>query len=282
MNKEQLQTYAKQAGADIFGVANIERFDELPGDKHPRAIFPETKSVIIIGRRITRGTLRGVEEGTNFQSYALYGWDWLVNRFLGLTTFKIAEFIEDNQWEAVPLPNLPTNVPPMGVPVRKGAPAANVMLDFDDAAVRAGVGEIGYCGFLLTPDFGPRQRIQIILTDAEIEPDLILGKEICLHNQECKGFCPLPAFKEEKSITICGKNMTVADIDYRVCTTCKNGAMLNRQYPGGKPDRIAALCGRSCVDCLEKAGRIGNQFTSQFRKREPWKIIGNEKDIYKL
>lgn len=281
LNRTSFDRFVKEAGADIAGVANIERFDERPAEKHPKAIFPEVKSVIILGRRITRGTLRGVEEGTNFLNYQLYGADWLDNRFIAMTTFQTAEFLEDHGWEAVPLQNLPPEIPPMGVSVKKNHPAPNVMLDFDDAAVRAGVGEIGYCGILLTPEFGPRQRIQMILTDAEIEPDPLLKEEICPRNTECKGFCPLGAFTGEKELVIGEKKMKVAEIDYRKCGSCKNGAQPNRYHPAGKPDRLASLCIRSCLDYLEKNGRIGSTFASQFRKREPW-MIKNEVDFYKM
>ena len=272
MDRSELSDFAKGAGADVFGVANIERFDELPPEKHPRAIFPEANSVIVLGRRITRGTLRGVEEGTNFMDYAHYGYEWLEDRFIALTTFRVAEFIEDAGWEAVPLPNLPPEVPPMGVAVRKGQPPPNVMLDFDDAAVRAGLGEIGYCGVLLTPQFGPRQRVQIILTDAKIEPSPILDESIDPRTDESKGVCPLGAFVGEKEISICGKVMTVAEIDYRKCAKCKNGAMPNRHHPAGKPDRLAAVCVRTCMDYLERNGRVGNKFATPFRKRDPWKV----------
>ncbi len=36
-----------------------------------------------------------VEEGTNFQDYALYGCQWLADRFVAMTTYRVAEFIED-------------------------------------------------------------------------------------------------------------------------------------------------------------------------------------------
>jgi len=281
MDKKKFKEYARQAGADIVGIANIERFDELPVAKHPCSIFPETKSVIVLGRRITRGTLRGVEEGTNFGNYALFGYNWLDNRFIALTTFTVSEFLEDNGWEAVPLPNIPPEVPPMGVSVKKGSPEPNVLLDFDDAAVRAGVGEIGYLGVLLTPEFGPRQRIQVILTDAEIEPDPILKEDICTRSRELKNFCPLGAFKGEKQIFISGKEMTVAEIDYRKCASCKNGAMPNLYHPAGKPDRLAAVCIRSYADYLERNGRIRNRFKLQFRQREAW-TLQPEIDLYRF
>jgi epoxyqueuosine reductase QueG len=281
MDRKKLTSCAREAGADVIGIADIERFGELPLEKHPRAIFPETRSVVVLGRRITRGTLRGVEEGTNFNDYRLYGSDWLDNRFVALTTFRVAEFLEDSGWEAVPLPNLPPEVPPMGVAVRKNQPPPNVMLDFDDAAVRAGVAEIGYCGVLLTPQFGPRQRVQMILTDAPIAPSPILDKPVCPRSDACRGFCPLGACVGERELTICGKTMKVAEIDDRICGSCKNGARPNPYHPAGKPDRLAASCIRSCVDFLETSGRVENRFTSPFRKRPPW-IIRQDVDFFNV
>jgi len=271
--------FARQAGADVFGVANIDRFAELPPEKHPCSIFPEARSVIVLGRRIPRGALRGVEEGTNFTNYAFYGCQWLDNRFTSLTTFQVSEFLEDNGWEAVPLPNLPPEVPPMGVKVRPDSPAPNVMLDMDDAAVRAGVGEIGYCGVLLTPRFGPRQRIQAILTQAELEPTPLLAEPICPRDGACKAACPLGAFVGEKELTICGRTMTVAQIDQGKCEACKNGARPNVNHPAGKPDRIAAVCVRTCMDYLEVNKRIGNLFATPFRQRDVW-TVKSDVDFY--
>ena len=58
--------YARSVGADLVGIANIERFEDVAPNRHPSSIFPEARSVVMIGKRITRGTLRGLEEGTQF------------------------------------------------------------------------------------------------------------------------------------------------------------------------------------------------------------------------
>lgn len=270
-----LRTRRREFGADLLGVAPIDRFDELPADRHPRAIFPETQSVLVIGKRVTRGALRGVEEGTQFQLYHLYGRDWLNNRVLATATLRIAQVLEDSGWEAVPLPNLPPEVPPLGIAVRPGQPAPNVMLDFDDAAVRAGLGEIGYCGMLLTPQYGPRQRLQIILTDAVLEPNPLLTEPVCDRCREHASFCPLGAIDPsgESVVSICGKEMLVAGIDHAKCARCDNGAGANPYHSSGRPDRMAALCTRSCIQYLEASGRVTNTFHEPFRKRKPWGVV---------
>ncbi len=257
----QFREQAAAAGADMVGIAAIESFAELGPAKNPASIFPETKSVIVIGKRITRGALRGTEEGTQFELYRMYGRDWLNNRFLAMATFSAAEFLEDNGWEAVPLPNLPPEIPPMGVPVSDGRPAPNVMLDFDGAAVRAGLGEMGRCGLLLTPEFGPRQRLQIILTDAPLEADPPFTGKVCLRCADLENVCPLGALGAD------------GGIDYALCARCHNGAEPNPFHPSGKPDRFAALCTRTCIDRLEAAGVLQNKFCNRFRTRKPWGVV---------
>jgi epoxyqueuosine reductase len=281
MKKEDLKNFAKEAGADLIGIAGIERFKEVNPRHHPSSIFPECNSVLLVGRRITRGTLRGIEEGTQMDDYSRYGAVWLDNRFLALTTFRIAEFLEDNKWEAVPLQNLPSQTPAMGVAVRENTPAPNVMVDIEDAAVRAGLGEWSYARFFLTPRFGTRQRFQMILTDAPLEPDPLLKMPICDRAAEHKDFCPLGAINtgKEEILDVCGKKMKVAEIDYDKCRNCKNGAMTNIYHPAGLPDRIAAACGRNCMDYLEKNNRIENTFRNPFRKRTPWTILETSKII---
>ncbi|HAH87549.1 MAG TPA: hypothetical protein DCL60_09295 [Armatimonadetes bacterium] len=277
----QFKEHARKMGADLVGIAPIERFEGLPKEHHPASIFPEVRSVVIIAKRVARGTLRGIEEGTQFQLYNLYGRDWLNNRFLAMPTYKASEFLEDNGWEAVPLPNLPTQTPPMGIAISPNLPAPNVMLDMDDAAVRAGMGEIGYCGLFLTPEFGPRQRFQAILTDAELTPDPVSTEAICSRCQEHASFCPMGAINsaEARTVSICGKDMLVAGIDNSICNSCKNGAYPNSLHPAGDADRIAALCTRSCIQFLEENGRVKNIFNGKFRKKEPWGIVTEHKSL---
>lgn len=272
---EELKAYAKSVGVDLIGIAGIGRFDGVAPEHHPSSIFPEAKSVIVLGKRIVRGALRGVEEGTQIANYRMYGYSWLENRFLAVLTFKVAEYLEHDGWEAIPIANLPPQIPAMGVPVAEGKPAPNVMVDVDAAAVRAGLGEIGYLNVFLSPQFGPRQRLQAIITDAELLEDPLFSGEICDRSKELASLCPLQAIdaSKEQVVDICGKKMKVATINYKRCRGCQNGAAPNRHHPAGLPDRIAAVCMRSDLERLEKQGRLANKFNAPFRKREAWTVL---------
>ena len=64
--------------------------------------------------------------------------------------------------------------------------------------------------------------------------------------------------------------MQVSKINYDICKTCKNGACVNRFAASAKPDRIAALCNRTCLCELEEQGLLENKFERTFRKRAAW------------
>ncbi|MCK4274656.1 MAG: hypothetical protein KAW90_07155, partial [Dehalococcoidales bacterium] len=54
------------------------------------------------------------------------------------------------------------------------------------AAVRAGLGEFGFSGLVITPQYGPRVRYVSIITEAELEPDPLLTEKVCMRGK-CGG-----------------------------------------------------------------------------------------------
>ncbi len=272
--KKLIELAAKKEGIDLIGFADKSRFDALPARNNPFSIFPEGKTVILVGKRLCRGALRGIEEGTNFADYNLFGKNWLEDEFLSIACYGLVNAIEDEGWEAVPVFPNPCELAPSGVSVAEGRPEPNVFPDFDYAAVACGLCEISYSGIPLSKQFGSRQRFHMIITDAELEPTPILEKSICNNCKKCALSCPLGAISTEKTreIEICGKKMTVAEIDYEKCKICKNGACVNRFSPAARPDRLAALCNRTCLVHLEQEKLLENAFEKPFRKRDAWAL----------
>lgn len=272
--KELILKAAQREGIDLIGFADKQRFDALPPETNPFSIFPEGKTVILVGKRICRGSLRGVEEGTNFGDYSLFGKNWLEDEFLSIACYGLVNSIEDEGWEAVPVFPNPSELAPTGISVGDGRPAPNVFPDFDYAAVACGLCEIAYNRIPFSERFGPRQRFHMIITDAELEPTPIMEKSVCDRCGLCADSCPLGAISKDETeeLEICGKKMTVAKIDYNKCKICKNGACPNRFSPDAKPDRVAALCNRTCIAHLEDKKLIGNTFETSFRKRTAWAL----------
>ncbi|MEG0768180.1 MAG: hypothetical protein RR482_10725, partial [Clostridia bacterium] len=168
--KKLMQDAAKANNIDLIGFASKDRFEGQPANLNPFSIFPEGKTVILVAKRICRGSLRGIEEGSNFFDYALFGNSWLEDEFVAIACYDMTRALENEGWEAVPIFPNPPEMGGTGEPVAKDRPAANVTPDFDFAAVACGMGELAYNGLFFSPTFGSRQRMQMIITDAEIEP----------------------------------------------------------------------------------------------------------------
>jgi epoxyqueuosine reductase QueG len=121
----------------------------------------------------------------------------------------------------------------------------------------------------------------MILTDAEFESTPLLEENICDHCGKCADICPLGAISktETETIEICGKTFTVGKIDYAKCKICENGAYVNRFSADSTPDRIAALCNRTCMCSLENKGVLSNSFANPFRTSDVWSIGTETKTI---
>lgn len=229
--KEKIRDFALSRGLDLFGVANIERFENAPRRMHPASIFPEARSVIVVGRRIVRGGWRGIEEGTYWPNYTYFDYSGLLNTFfLQKPLYETACFIEDFGYEAAPVYSgwaLPEAAPDEK-PRRSGGVAPDVNLAIRIAGVAAGIGEIGWSKVFLTKKFGPRQRLAAILTDLELEPDpLIEPNSICKLDMACVKGCPgaIPHIKEKKFIEIKIEDKTYrwGDVDMGKCTLIYHG-----------------------------------------------------------
>lgn len=281
--KQKLLDFAQEQNIDLIGFAPRQRFEGLEASKNPFSIFPEGKTVILAGKRICRGSLRGVEEGSNFFDYALFGNSWLNDEFMAIACYDLTRVLENEGWEAVPVYPNPAEMGGTGVSVADGRPAPNVTPDFAYAAVACGLGEIGYSGLVLTPRFGSRQVFQMVITDAEIEPDPLCAQTVCDQCGRCVQACPLGALSATQfdEVEICGKRMKVAKVDYSLCSRCENGCVANRLQKNAPPDRVAALCNRECLIHLEDLGLVGNHFHNAFRTSKPWAkdVLGRNVDV---
>ena len=264
LSKEKIKEFAISAGLDLFGVANIERFDGAPPRMHPASIFPEARSVIVVGRRIVRGGWRGIEEGTYWPSYTYFDYHGLLNTlFIHLPLYETACLIEDYGYEAVPYyPGVPELQPP-AESLRPGGVAPEVHLAIRIAGVAAGVGEMGWSKVFLTKKFGPRQRLAAIITDMPLEPDtLVKPGSICKRCMQCVKECPsgaIPHIKEKKTVEIKIEDKTYqwADVHMGKCTLSYHGGdsrvspFIHKSFPGwdidaGKQDFSEAAAYKFC------------------------------------
>jgi ferredoxin len=207
--------------------------------------------------------------------------------------------LEDAGCEALPIPNIDywSNAdlhsrvngqgsrprPEWSRPVASDRPAPDVFPSLRIAAFAAGLGELGWGRLLLTPEFGPRQRLMMVLTDAELKPDPIYaGPRLCdrcmLCVKECAG-CALSRTVSE-SFTVAGRQIEWSALDYDKCLRGMAGgehyrpfrASLKPVYEYGQAVEGARGCMRACMIHLEQQGKLTNRFHRPFQRRPAWRL----------
>jgi ferredoxin len=221
LTSKTIKDFAKKCGADLVGIGNIDRFDGAPKMWDPRYILPEAKSIIGLGFRIHRGLLRGYEEGTYMGSYPSMGYANINDVYGPIVLRELGSFIEDTGHEAIIFNNTAIRYGfQMGQAVSPDKPRPDVFLHFRISGLICGMGEIGYSHIFLTPEFGPRQRLAFIVTDAELEPDPIFEGGLCDRCKLCVKECPAHAISRDETTTytVAGKTYTQAMLDEFRCS----------------------------------------------------------------
>jgi len=244
LTSQMIKDAAFKAGCGDVGIANIERFANAPRMMHPKNIFPDCKSVITIVQPITRGSYRGITEGTHWANYTIYSYNRLNTLYRPIVTYETACFIEDHGFEAVPVYPCVPEGPGFNRPVAPDRPPREINLNVRIAGVACGVGEIGWSKVFLTKKFGPRVRLGTILTDAELEPDPLIEPEtLCNRCMRCVKDCPggaipKPGERSPIKIKIEDKEYEWADVHMGRCTLTHHGLnweaspFLKKDVPG--------------------------------------------------
>ncbi len=320
ITSQDIKAAAKRMGADLVGIGSIDRWDTAPIQLDPKQIMPNAKSVICLGFRVLRGSLRGIEEGTYFSNYSAMGYGGITYLYMPLTVINLSKMIEDAGYEAVPMGHqsdwrainntgyLKENY---SRPVAPGKAAPDVMISLRIAGFLCGLGEIGYSKMLLTPEFGPRVRVGIIITELELEPDPIMEPgTLCNRCKACVNACPGGCIPSDRTVktNVGGYELEWADVDMGRCDyTFQGGEELKEGETGnyfkepasfvgkykaseitpfvrapkhlyntGKAICGAAGCTRACMISLESRGLLKNRFVNPFRTSKPWKVDWSE------
>jgi epoxyqueuosine reductase QueG len=264
LSSAEVKQRARDCRIDLVGIASIDRFQGVAPDAHPASILPHAQSVIVLGHRIPRGSLRGPECGKAFHTLA-------TNSPMSYAITKTYQFccsLETAGWEAVPLYPHTRDVRNQGVPVAPGRQAPDVVLDVEYAAHAAGLGEMGRGQFFLTPEFGPRQYFTFVVTDLPLVADTPI-RGICDNCGACAAACPAGALATDRLVETadCAGVSSCYALRLEHCRVCPMTANLTPPYATTKePWRLAAGCARACVAHLEDGNKLTRAFHAPFRR----------------
>jgi epoxyqueuosine reductase len=195
LTSDSIKGLMKEYGADLVGIASVDRFQGAPPGHGPLDLVPRAKSVVVAGVRIPdpvvdyddyhlKMTEMEPELGirANIENFYLQMGHYVQDMMLNIAATRLANYLEINHG----LRSLPAvNAQHTGL----GHPVMEAQLGFFSqrhAAVRAGLGEFGLSGLVVTPQFGPRVRYISVITEAELEPDPLLTEKVCMRGK-CGG-----------------------------------------------------------------------------------------------
>jgi ferredoxin len=216
-----------------------------------------------------------------------------------MVLWNLTRFMEDAGYETVPMLNMNGGEALNSVtgkfrrgwsrPVKEGNPYPDVLVHFRLAAFMAGLGEIGWSKIFLTPEFGPRQRFVILLTDAGLEPDPIYEGKICDKCKLCVKHCSANAISKDETvkITVAGHEIEWGRLNEMACEKGIQGGLNKelspfesdypRLYGYGRAVEGACGCIRACMIHLEERKKIKNLFKNKFRSGKAWEKIDHSK-----
>lgn len=198
---QEIIAKAKEFGADLAGVARVEdlkkspshlvseimpKFDDVEAKEvgsrvHGRIDWPKgAKSALVI-------SVAHPEEKPEL--------DWWIlgeksaagntpgNRILMDITKKLAAWVEEEK--GIHCFKIPYHIERGGIYMK-------------DTAALAGLGCVGKNNILITPQFGPRHRMRIVLFDIELPPTGPANFDPCADcHRPCRDACPVSAFAEK-------------------------------------------------------------------------------------
>ncbi len=195
MNKptsKEIKKLAKDFGATLVGIASVDRFAGAPAGHSPLDLMPKAKSVIVIGVRIPDPVVDydeyhvkmkemdeelGIE--ASIENFYMQMGHYVEDMMLNTIAIKLANHLEINYG----LRSLPT---PDASHTGLGHPVMAAPMGFFSqrhAAVRAGLGEFGLNGLVITPQFGPRARYVSVITEASLDPDSLIKEKVCMRDK---------------------------------------------------------------------------------------------------
>jgi len=166
LESSDVKRFAIDKGADLIGIASIERFAGYPEGRRPEDLLPDAKSVIVVGVRVLADTVR-----PNLLLSALH--HITLNLYHNQIAYDVGRLLDDHGHSAVVVPHRIGNLDP---DLRSSPDYMEIYpklfcLSTRHAAVEAGLGIFGKSRLLITPRFGPRQRLAAVVTDAELIAD---------------------------------------------------------------------------------------------------------------
>lgn len=227
MNSQKIKDIVISTGADLCGIASVDRFDLAPKGFHPRDLFPECRSVIVFACALTDELLKSPQNVpyTRFMEIAMLELDRIA--------FGISRELRKNGIGALPIP--------ADDPYEYWEPDrlhGRGILSLRHAGWLAGLGGLGRNTLLINKTYGNRINLGAVLSDAELQADPVVREPFCPANcRICLDRCPGGAL-DGKTVdqAKCRRYATIrTEKGYELysCLTCRRLCPFGGRYEKG-------------------------------------------------
>ena len=182
MNTADVKRLALDLGADLCGIASIDRFSDAPEGFHPSDVMPSCRSVVALAKAFPVGTLHAATK----VPYTITR--NMLSDILDKLTVELCIRLEKQGIAALPTGAISHNQfdPKTG--------RMRAIVSAKHCAAAAGLGRIGKNTLLVTPQYGNMVWLGVVLTDAELAPDDVLTGNPCPSGCTwCADHCPASA-----------------------------------------------------------------------------------------
>ncbi len=180
--KEKIKEIIGGLGADICGVANIDRFENIPFGFHPKDIYKDCKSVIVFAKHMPKGL-------SCVSPRIIY---------IKATDINLAELDRISYLASIEIEKLGG----IAIPLPSDSPyeywdndnmTGKGLLSMRHAAMLAGLGSIGKNTLIINRHYGNMINIGAVLSNLDLESDP-LAEELCIPSCHlCIDSCPQKA-----------------------------------------------------------------------------------------
>ena len=195
---DELNRFVEERDVDLWGIAPITSYEGVVDPKmHPRYWMPDARTVIVLGLQVPQSVVDQVERKTSPYPYLRFA-KKLLNDELDTLANQVSRFLVRKGYDCLPTPANDWRDP------RTLTPMVSHVL----TAVAAGLGEVGWNNMLLTPQFGIRQKLVTVITNAPLEAGHVYdGDPICDRCMRCVNECEIGAISADRtrSVVIEGK-----------------------------------------------------------------------------
>ncbi|GAB4112637.1 MAG: epoxyqueuosine reductase [Candidatus Caldatribacteriota bacterium] len=214
---KEIKQIAFDLGANLCGIASIDRFNNAPEGFRPTDLYSKAKSVIVLAKKLPESIFYT-------KSYIPYSFaDVVALKEIFRITFEFSIELEKYKIIAVPVPSEPYEYWDKETMTGKG------ILSLKHAGYLAGLGVMGRNSLLNNPKFGNLIKLGAVITNADLEADPIIAYDFCSDKCNlCIDHCPSGALSKDyvlqkdcrlnsEGLTKKGAPITISNSCMKIC-----------------------------------------------------------------